>query len=431
MSQKKQSICIKTALAVAALAGWCLFQFWRMWSAFPPDLSALYMAGYLHAEGMYDLIYARPSGFFGGTPREWWGILPRLGLSGENVLPYVYPPLWAGLLSPIAGALSPEAFFRGALLIQIPMIAASVVLAWRILRPTSLPLWAWIMISVGLLSTSMLSKFAVVQLQPQITVIFLILLSFERYGAGKAQMAGAILAIAAALKLAPVVLAVIFVMDRNWTAFRMCALVGVCLAAVSVTLMGPQLHFAFLDSVRSLSDGVFITSVNYSVNAMLHGIGIEMGFFQTWVDLNTRNIRLNSSEVLVDRLCLALLAFSLIAVLWRTRAMSERTRLTVRIFAIAGLFSLFGPLGWAHYFVLQMLLVPAMIPILGARSGGLILLVFGLMTSVPAFNMLRSAYSSDLPVMAASTIMMLLTIWAITSRPHARPRRMPKPTPAQ
>ena len=78
-----------------------------------------------------------------------------------------------------------------------------------------------------------------------------------------------------------------------------------------------------------------------------------------------------------------------------------------------------------------MLMLPALIPVLGARSGGMVVLLFGLMTSVPAFNMLRVAYSSDLPVMAASTCMMLLTIWAITSRPHARPRRIRDASPVQ
>lgn len=411
---------LKLIMAFSALLAWCVYHIWQTWSAFPPDLSALYMAGYVHSEGMYDLIYARPSGFFGGTPREWISLLPKLGLSGEYVLPYVYPPLWAGVLSPAAGALSPQEFFRAAALVQIPMMAGSVFLAWRLVQPVRMALWGWVAISTLLLTVSMVSYFAIEQLQPQILVTFVTLAAFERYVAGKSRIAGLLLAVAAALKLAPAALVVIFLLDRNWAAFRFFAITLFALVGISLILMGPQLHFDFVDSLGIVSGGVFITSVNYSVTALMHGIGIELQQFQNWVDLSGRNIRLDATEPVVMILSKVLLALLVVATVWRTRALAPRPRLVARLFAISALISMFGPLSWVHYFLPQLFLLPALPGLIGTRAGATCIVLFGVLTSVPAYFALLGSYTSDLPVMAVGTCTMLVLAWMVTSKPAKR-----------
>ena len=196
----------RTVVAAALLLVLCAWAVGFMWDRHPADLSALYLARHMVASGQADLVYAAPKGFFGAVPPDWGPALAALGLAGEEVLAYVYPPLWAVLLAPVTEALSPAAFFRAAAVLEMALLAASVLLAWRLARGWAMPLWGWLMLSAALLAGSAISFQAVTQLQPQIVVVFLVLLAFERDAEERPVQAGAVLALAAALKLAPAAL---------------------------------------------------------------------------------------------------------------------------------------------------------------------------------------------------------------------------------
>jgi hypothetical protein len=125
-----------------------------IWNAFPPDLSAIYMAAYVYGAGTPDLMYDAPAHFFNGSPPGWLPLLPDLGLTGKPVLPYVYPPVWAILLSPIAQTFGPYAFFNAMAVIELAMMLASIGLCWRMARRFSLPPWSWVLLTLGLMVTS-------------------------------------------------------------------------------------------------------------------------------------------------------------------------------------------------------------------------------------------------------------------------------------
>lgn len=417
----------RTVMAVACLIGLAALVVQRMWSAFPPDLSALYMAGWLYAQGNFDLIYAAPPGFFGASPPEWQGFLPGLGLQGQDVLPYVYPPFWAALLSP-AAALDPATFFRAAAVAQMAMLAASVALAWRLARGFAVPIWGWILISIALIATSFIAYIAIAQLQPQITVTFLTLLAFDRYGAGKSATAGTILAVAAALKLAPAALALIFLLDRDRRAACAFAVAGAALAGASLAFAGPQLHWDFLASMKAASAGLYITAVTYSSEVMLQAAASLTGLAPP-MDFAQRNIRIDDTGLVVAALNKFLLLAALVWMLRRTDGLAPDRRLPVRLFALWLLISLFGPLGWIHYYLLQLLLLPMLIGLLRRPHGVAALVSIAVLTSWPLFAALRALTPGDLPPallgVATMTALFVLVVRPARGMHRARPSPLP------
>ena len=377
-----------------------------MWNTHPPDLSAIYMAGWLFAHDRFDLVYAAPEGFFGGTPPAWMPALQEIGLYGGEVLPYVYPPLWAALVSPLAGALEPQTFFRAADIVLVCLLAASSLVAWRMARSWAMPLWAWIAVSAVALLTSLTSFMAMVQLQPHILVVFLTLMAFERYGAGRSWLGGALLGIAAALKLGPAALILIFLADRDWRALGGFATAALVCAALSLLLAGPDLHHAFLASVTNAVAGTQITGVTFSAEVVLNGIASALGMAET-IDMTARNVRIGETPLVFGLLGkLAMLA----GLAWGyhvTAPLDRQKRLVARLFLLGLLVGLFGPLGWVFYFLPQIFLLPALVglmplrPALYCLGGGLVFL------SWPFFLLVGMNVAGDFPRAALGALVLL------------------------
>lgn len=103
----------EAVLTVMMLFVWALWAWWLAANIWSSDLAALWFAGHFHAIGQDALVYDAPAQFFGGTPPDW--IAAHLAHGGPPAglsFPYVYPPLWVGLIAPLTGWLEPIAFFR-------------------------------------------------------------------------------------------------------------------------------------------------------------------------------------------------------------------------------------------------------------------------------------------------------------------------------
>lgn len=400
--------------AAVLLAALMIAAIRMMWTAHPPDLSALYMAGYLFAEDRFDLIYAAPAGFFGATPPDWMPVLGEIGLYGQEVLPFVYPPLWAALLSPIAGAVDPATFFRAADIALVCLLAGSVLVAWRMARDWAMPLWAWILVATAALATSTMSLMAMMQLQPHILVVFLTLLAFERYGAGRSLTAGVCLGLAAALKLSPAALILIFMLDCDRRALAgFAGMAGLC-AMASLALAGPDLHRAFLDSMAQAVSGTQITGVTFSADVLLNGAASALGLAAP-LDLAQHNIRIPHTPMpakLAGRL--AMLA-ALIWMLRSTAGLDPQKRIVARLFLLSLLVGLFGPLGWAFYFLPQLFLLPALVGLLPRRNGAAIMAATLALTSWPLFTLIGMHVAGDYPRAALGAVVLLALFAAVTA----------------
>lgn len=162
------------------------------------DLRALWLAGQMLAEGRPDLVYPAETGVFTmRPPPEWLTWLEARGHSGE-VFPYIYPPLWAWLAG-VTG-LSFTAMNSAAQIINPALIVAMLLLARRLAAPAMHPAGC-LALGLAILATSTIGSIALYQNQPQILVAFLTVLAVERAEHGAPRLAGAALALAAAIKL--------------------------------------------------------------------------------------------------------------------------------------------------------------------------------------------------------------------------------------
>ncbi|WP_164736742.1 glycosyltransferase family 87 protein [Pararhodobacter zhoushanensis] len=345
------------AICAALLGIWCILAVRFFLGNWAPDISAVYIAGWLWASGQESLIYAVPPGFFGGISDTWHPVLTGLGIADLDSFPFLYPPLWAVIASYGARATGPQQFADLVLIYHVVLLAFCVVLAGRIARPASVSWSAWTLIGIALLSLSTPALHALLQNQPTITVTFLILASVDRLLADKAASAGVLLALAAAIKLTPIVFVLIFVLDRQPKAVVAFGVAGALLAATSVALAGWPLHRAFLDTMAAMgwqtSFGAFNPTLGNALLPLLSALG-AIPELQHPTDVVTIPAALGIG------LRLATLGFVTAVVFWFWQ-LPRRERLVLGLTALSIAVPLFGPIGWQHYYVLPLLLAPGAI----------------------------------------------------------------------
>jgi len=412
---------LRLGVALLCLGGFCALALKQFWGIFAPDLSALYMAGHLFASGQYDLIYAAPDTFFGGPPDEWLPLLSGIGLEGREVLPYVYPPLWAAVVAPITEAVGPWAFFKAATVLEVATLVGCVFLSWRICRKFAVPLWMWLLISTVLMASSVIMFSALMHLQPQIIVLGLTMLAFERYSSGKHATAGAVLGLAAMLKLAPAGLALIFLLDRNWRALGVFTAVCAVLTGLNFAIAGPTLIQDFFDSMAHASAGLFILAAAFSVEILVYGAASAIDLVPP-LDMDARNLLIGDSTMLVQLTTKALLLVSLGWAVVRTHRLPESHQLATRLMLFSLLINLFGPLNWVHYYLPQLFLMPALIGFLPKPRGAALLIVIGVLTSWALTVQLRQFFAGDFPFAAigGATMFGLFLAVLIAARPPAK-----------
>lgn len=372
-------------LAFAALAIWMLWTFLRYHDTWGNDLAALWFAGHFWAAGQPDLIYAAPREFFGGTPPAWEDLRALYtGNKNELAFPYIYPPLWAGVMGPVAQALSPRGFFEVMLAVHLAMLGGMVLLAERIARPAHLSYGLFIGWGVAALALTTATKAAVVLNQPTVTTAFLVLASFALLRR-HAVLAGVVLAVAASLKLTPLVFALLFLQARKPAALFSFALSGAALAAISVLWMGWPLHRAFLDQLHLASQTTVWAMMNPSLRILiLDGAG-WLGLVDR-IDMLAPHTALFGPPKWVGQIAAALALIIALPGAWLLahRPGPEATALGLLAVSL-GLF-LFGPLSWLHYLVLPLPLLPALAQGFSTRNLGIALGLLLVANSTPVLR---------------------------------------------
>lgn len=365
--------------SVVLLVFWAAVTVWQQWGAWAEDLSAVYIAGWLWHTGQGALIYDAPPAFFGGTADSWQPAMAAMGIENENSFAYVYPPIWAVLTAPLTDTLSPRAFFNAVALVQIPLLAASLWLAGRLLKPARMPWWLWTAIGLVTLNLSIQSHLAIWYNQPTMTVGFLILLAFERLGAGRSVAAGVTLALAAAIKLSPAAFVLIFLIDRQWRATASFAAAGAALGLLSIALAGWPAHLAFLDSLALVKGVAYLVAVNTSLKPLLMAAGSALGAGAPIDPATTQLVYASVPGWVLTVLSGAGIATVLIV--GRVVApLDSALRRGLAVLALSITIPLFGPLGWGHYYVVPMLLLPGLLFLLPPRTA----IALGALVGVPS-----------------------------------------------
>lgn len=405
---------------------WAAVALDRVWNEWGEDLAALYMAGRMIHIGQPELVYlVTPESFVNVVPDAWKPEMMALGLDGQIAFPYLYPPLWAVLAAPVTGWLSPLAFTNAVAAIQVGLLCFGTWISWRLVnRAAKIPFWAWSGLSVVLLQTGFVPAFALELMQPQITVTILCLLAIERLAYGRDATAGALLAVATAIKLTPAILVLMFVMERRWRALGVFAMVAAALVSLGLVLAPPGLHGAFLDSLEQVRGRTLLACSNFSMNSALFALWHAMG----WVpplpgDANYIAVDLPASAGLLSK---ALLGLALFAA-WRAgRTLTEAWRLPYALFQLTLFGALFGPFAWGHYFLVQVFLAPTVLALgsLASRiAAGVSLTAAGSVAVVAALNRWPDAGLSCASAAALALLMLGVLVALVAAQAdHDRSR---------
>lgn len=368
---------------------------WK-WVAFSPDLSALFMASWLYHEGLYDLIYAYPDRFFGGMPPEWVPFLDQLGISNEQPLPYLYPPLWAWLFAPLAGNVSTQAFLNIVGTGMVVSFAATIPVAWRLSRSFGISQSTWMLIAIGAATLSLAGYISMMHLQIQILVTFLVVFAFERQVSGHSRSAGALLALAASLKMAPALFVILFFIERDWRALASFTVVGAVLGGLSLIVGGIDLHWAMFESMTAASSNLLVSGATVSADIAFYTLSGLLGITEalSWSD------RLFVISDGLFAITLLSKAIAIAAAFWVIRSTTDLEfgkRVALRLVLLSLLLNLFGPLSWVHYYLLQVMFVPLILVMMPGARGKVFLGAFVLASSWPAILLLRLFSLGDVP----------------------------------
>lgn len=350
------------------------------------DLLALWQAGRALAAGRPDLVYPLDSAYFTMLPPAEW--LTELGAQGYrgNVFPYLYPPLWAQLMALLSNCISFAALQNAASAVNPMLLIGLLLAARRIAAPT---MSAAIYIGAGglVLLLSSLGSVALYQNQPQILVAFLTVLAIERSEAGHEREAGAVLAIAAALKIYPAFYAILWLAAGKRRAALTFAVCGAVLAGLSVVLAGWPLHQRFLELLHTISGTAMLSHITYSWESVIGGM-LYPDQLHTIVssEVNALTPTAGSWRVLEKPAAFSLVfkvlqiaALAILAVAFRkTRTPGARALLWPVAFATL---SLLGPMAWSYHYLAVAAFAPCLIDRLGLHRGLALLVLMVLLTS--------------------------------------------------
>lgn len=338
------------------------------WAA---DLGALYFGSRAYGLGLIDAIYVAPEGFFGRpvTDPRWIGMATDLGIGGQSLLPFVYAPLFAALLSPIAVSIGPQAFFDGALLIQLPLLFAAVSWAPQTLGSAAPRAEVWIFTTLLVCGASVPFFFAVDHVQPQMTVTAAVLGSFALYRRNHPVWAGIVLVLPIALKLWPAIFVAIYLADRNWRAFLASTATGALLLLVSLLWLGPEIHLDFLGQLGRANSMMVVSNYNFGAEGLW--VSLRQALGQAPLDFTSAQpfvvVARDSADKIFFAALLVLVSFGH---LWACTKGPENLRLWRQVMGLWCAAILFGPLGWAHYALGPLLLAPGILaarPLVRAR----------------------------------------------------------------
>jgi len=407
--------CLFLAL-IWGLAVWFLYR-----GAVPPDLSAVYVAGHLFADGQPDLVYAARVAGPVGVPVGWEDAVTELGLGGRPVYAYVYPPLWAALAAPVSSFVPPGWFFATAYQLMAGCVALTLYIVLRAIRPPG-GVVPWFGLGLAGTLATIGGQLAFYNCQPQIAVGLLVVLAIERQMRRLPLAAGAALALAASIKLYPALFLLWFVAARDRRAILAFLLAGAALAALSLALGGWTLHLAFLDRVAAIGAQIHGIAYNYNLENLIYQLA-HAGRLPVEAGTGTVGQFALPDPYWMPWIVHGALAAGLVLIAARWQAGPPDWRFGTLFPAALILVSLALPLGWAHQFLPVLTFLPGLMRVYGRLAGLACMLAVVVLQSYPLTVALAATPAPVmLPMLAgAGTFLALFFLFALAPAGSGRP----------
>lgn len=328
-----------------------------------PDLTAVWLAGEFLSQGRPDLVYPRDTQYFTMlAPPEWFERMAALGYRGD-VFPFLYPPLWAWVAGRLAQVTDLAALRFWAGWLNPLLLALCPLLAWRIAVPV-IPPFAAVLLGIAFFALTNLGIIALLQNQPQILVSFLTLLAIERSECGAPRAAGIALAVAAAIKLYPALVALVWLISGRRKETAAFALVGGSLAVLSVVLAGWPLHAEFLRTLRVIGATAMVTNLSFGLDGLVGVLFLSDAAVFVRSPARDPALGLLSGWAVVPKpfavtWLLALLQIAVGVLVARALRRTEGRNARAFLWAASLTFlSYTAPVGWAYYYIAPAAFLP-------------------------------------------------------------------------
>ena len=394
------------------------------------DLRALWMAGRFFALGDLENIYAVSDPLFRmEPPAAWIETLNSEGFRGP-VYPFIYPPLWAWVMSKlnaftdVAGIILVMKYVNGLL------ISAMFWLAARCVRP-SFGIPTYMLLGLCISSISLITLLPLEENQPQILVSFLMVLAVERSINGASRTAGAALAIAASIKIYPVLFVLLWIAGRRRSETAAFLVAGAILGGTSVFVAGWPLHVQFLHELSAISRTALVSLASYSADALAGHLFFQDAMIRVSTEVtggqtSWRVIEKSDLWRLADLAALA--GVMIVLMIAAARGLVQQPLFWAAAFIAV---SLVGPLSWGYHYLPAYAFLPAVIARLGMARG----LVLALILIAPSSRLaLMFGLFSDagkpfaIPLAVAALCMLAIVYLRLAfeaGKPKARAARYP------
>ncbi len=388
----------------------------RHFSSPGADLASSYYGCRLLASHQDEHIYSRDAWDYDHVSDPVWDRLALVtGFGTVKLLhPFVQTPIWAYSLEPLCTRLRFPAFNKLFLFLLSFSLAATIWLVARFWAPRTLHP-GWIALVCAVLYLSEAYKYTFVLTQTHMIFVLLTVAAIVLARRGSPVWAGALLAVAADVKITPAFLLLYWLVNRQKKAALSFVLFSVALAAASVWSTGWALNLTFLRNLSEISNMLLVSWNNQSLAAFLlapHYPAIEQQFWHSF----------HLPAAVKWGSTLLSLGFTLLGGLLdrKTDEGGGRTGPPYgAVLAIVGAL-VFAPLAWTHYYIL--LVIPLMMMLdasLRKRSFVMLALLIlicalnvdtqtlgGVLQKYRLFPVVRAQFYSGLLTMAA-----LIVLW--------------------
>lgn len=275
----------------------------------------------------------------------WQRISQERGIG--KTTPYIYPPFFSILLAPLSLLSFSQAFVLWRILSVIFAIWA-VFLALRIsgYQPVG-PAWA--IASVGALSFfPLIESYFLGQVGP--LILFLWSLGVYLLMKKRETWSGAVFAIVTLIKITPVVVVPLFIIQRRWRWLVAYGIVFLLLTGIAIWMLGWENQFVYLTKMLPAMSSGGSKLENKSITALI----LELYFGGAFFTATGMNLAPAPAwvSILAKSISICVYVGILLYVARNEKLDSNLVRFTV-LFALVSL--IVSPLSWRHHFVLALL----------------------------------------------------------------------------
>ncbi len=309
------------------------------------DFNVYYCAGDLVRSDRAAQIYTGAD--TGVNPQEVWATtnLPIGRAALANGLPgvglYVYPPLLADLAAPFTATPLPRAAHLW-LALNFAFLLLTAILLARLFGLPLLSPYAALLIVAVFAFTPALQAFTLGQIT--ITLLLLWVAGLLLYRSGYPIAAGAIFALAAALKLTPVLVLLPFIFWRAWRVVGGFVFAGLLMVAFCLTVNSPHVVLTYFTRVLPAMAGPTPDFSNYS---------LSIAVARLWTAVSTgtvapRSVQFTPDAIRAGKFLVFIVIGTLLLLLARLGPrLRYRDRLVV--LALFGLLApILSPVSWFH-----------------------------------------------------------------------------------